>query len=147
MIGALVGQLLGSLVTTNLASAGAAKLRRSGQRVAWFIAAALAIGVLGAAACGCFGAAIWYALLPRLGPAGAAAITGVAFAIVAGIIWAACRHWYLEPRMKAAETPSPLSDLKPTLPSAAALGQMLERNAGTAMLVAFAIGLLAGRRK
>jgi hypothetical protein len=149
MIGSLVGQVLSSLVTANIASAGAAKLQRSGRRVAWFVAAAMAMGLLAAATIGCFGAALWYALEPKIGPAGAAAFTGVAFAILAGIIWLLCRTWYLEPRtnLKVDAAPNLTASLPSALPSVEDLGLLLERHAGTATLIAFAVGLLAGRRK
>jgi hypothetical protein len=150
MIGSLVGQLLGSLATTGLATAGAEKLRHSAWRVAGLVAFAVVIGLLAGAAFLCFGAAIWYGLLPQVGAAGAAAITGLAFVVVAVIIGLLCRYWHKEPPHIKPVGESPLAGLaglSPLLPKAEDVGQFLERNAGTAMLVAFAVGLLAGRRK
>src|SRR2546423_13084299 len=63
-------------------------LRRAGRRAAACLAVALAIGLIAAAAIGCFAAAGWYALLPQLGPAWSALIIGLALAFLAAVIWA-----------------------------------------------------------
>jgi hypothetical protein len=126
--------------------AGMVGLRRWGKRLAWFIAVALAIGLLAATAIGYFCGAIWYAIDPKLGPAWASAITGAALAVSAGILWLSCRHWYLAPRHSNLP-PSPSALL-----SAAALPEfdiprLLERHATSVLLAAFVAGMLLNRRR
>ena len=124
--------------------AGLAGLRRAGKRCAWFVAVALAIGLLGAAAAGCFGIAAWYAIAPKLGPAWASAIVGLAFALSAAVIWLACGHWYTD--ALGLRRPPPLDPAASGLPSID-LPQLLERNATSVLLAAFVVGMLMNRRR
>ena len=122
--------------------AGVAGLRRAGLKLAWFTAVAVTIGLLSAAAIGTFGMAIFYAILPKLGPAWAAAIVALAFAVSAAILWFSCRHWYLANRSaapSAGSTESPLANLD--------LPLLLERNATTVLLAAFIAGMLLNRKR
>ena len=123
--------------------AGLAAVRRAGRRCAWFVAVALAIGLLGATAAGFFAFAAWYAIEPKLGPAWASAIVGLAFLISAGVIWLACGHWYTDSR--GIRRPPPLEPGSP-LPSLD-LPLLLERNATSVLLAAFVAGMLMNRRR
>jgi hypothetical protein len=132
--------------------AGLGGMRRAGLKLAWFVAAAVAIGCLGAAGILCFGVAVFFAIAPKLGPAWAVAIVGLAYALSAAILWLSCRHWYLgRPRPGAA-----LADAAPlgAVAGAEALGGLasgvsnaIERNALTVLLAAFAAGMILNRRR
>ncbi len=118
-------------------------LQRAGRRVAVCLAVALAIGAVGAAAVACFAAAGWYALLPQLGPAWTSVIIGLALALVAALIWAVAERR----RRRVALRGSGLMDALPSqLPDIDVAG-LLERNAGTIMLAAFAAGMFLNRRR
>jgi hypothetical protein len=118
-------------------------LQRAGRRVAICLAAALAIGLIGAAAIGCFAAAGWYALLPQLGPAWTALVIGLVLAVVAAIIWAIAERRH---RRAALRSPGLFDALPSTLPDIDVAGA-LARNAGTIMLAAFAAGMFLNRRR
>jgi hypothetical protein len=121
-------------------------LHRTGRRLVICLAVAIVVALVAAAAIGCFAAAGWYALVPQVGPAGAALIIGLALVAVAAIVWAIAerRHRRLPP---------PSNGLFDALPLAASqlpnldIGGALERHAGSVMLAAFAAGMFLNRRR
>ena len=118
-------------------------LRRAGRRAAVCLAVALAIGAIAVAAIGCFAAAGWYALLPQLGPAWSALIIGLALALLAAVVWAVAER---RGRRATPRGDGLLGAVPPELPDIDVAG-LLERNAGTIMLAAFAAGLFLNRRR
>jgi hypothetical protein len=137
---------MGSLLRLALiagAGAGIGGLERAGRRAAICLAAVLAIGLIGAAAIGCFAAAGWYALLPQLGPAWTSLVIGLALAVVAAITWAVAER---RRRRTALRSPGLLDALPSQLPDIDIAGA-LERNAGAIMLAAFAAGMFLNRRR
>jgi hypothetical protein len=120
-------------------------LQRAGRRIAVGIAVALVIGLLGASALGWFAVAGWYALLPQLGPAWSALIIGLALALVAALVWAVAERG--RRRRTIRNGGLGLAGLvPPQLPSIDVAG-LMERNAGTIMLAAFAAGMFLNRRR
>jgi hypothetical protein len=154
MLGAAAGQVIGRLATVGLATAGMRKLRHTARRLAWGVAVAVVALLLCILALCWFGAAAWYLLLPQFGPAGAAGVTGLGFLVLAGVIVLACRPLYAKRHHAESESMSARASslaagaaAGSAIPTIGDLGAALERHAGTAMLVAFAVGLIAGRRK
>jgi hypothetical protein len=126
--------------------AGIGGLERTGRRLALCLAAALVVGIIAAAAIGCFAAAGWYALLPQLGPAWTALIIGLVLAVVAAVIWAVAER-------RRRRLPPPGGGILDALPLAASklteidIGRILEKNAGSIVLAAFAAGMFLNRRR
>jgi len=126
--------------------AGIGGLERTGRRLAISAAALLAVALVVVAAICWFAAAAWYALLPEVGPAWAALIIGLALVLVAALIWAIAERRHRRP-------PPPSAGILDALPRAAAqitdidLGRVLEKNAGSIILAAFAAGMFLNRRR
>jgi hypothetical protein len=123
-------------------------LRRAGRRVAICLAVALAVGLIAAGAIAYFAAAGWYALVPQLGPARSSLIVGLALAVLAALVWGVAevrRRRHLRLRRPGLLEGAAIGGL-PQLPDID-LPRMLERNAGTIMLAAFAVGMFLNRRR
>jgi O-antigen/teichoic acid export membrane protein len=134
-----------ALVAATGASVGG--LQRTGRRLVICAAVALGVAIIAAAAVGCFAAAGWYALLPQVGPAGAALIIGLALAVIAAVVWAIAER-------RHRKLPPPSSGLLEALPFAASqipsgddVANMLSRHAGTIMIAAFAVGMFLNRKR
>ncbi len=147
---------MGSLLRLALIAATGATiggLEHTGRRLAICLAAAIGIGILVVAAIGCFAAAGWYALLPQLGPAWAALIVGLALIIVAVVIWAVAERRGRRAALRASSTGAGIGaglGLLEELPAHLArvdVGRILERNAGSIVLAAFAAGMFLNRKR
>ena len=144
---------MGSLLRLALVAATGATiggLEHTGRRLAICLAAAIGVGILVVGAIGCFAAAGWYALLPQLGPAWAALIVGLALAVVAAVIWAVAERRNRRSALRAANTAGVGLGLLDALPAQLAsidVGRVLERNAGSIILAAFAAGMFLNRKR
>jgi 4-amino-4-deoxy-L-arabinose transferase-like glycosyltransferase len=144
---------MGSLLRLALLAATGATiggLEHTGRRLAICLAAAIGVGILIVGAIGCFAAAGWYALLPQLGPAWAALIIGLALALVAVIIWAVAERRGRRSALRGSGAGIAGLGLLDALPAQLAeidIGRVLERNAGTIVLAAFAAGMFLNRRR
>jgi hypothetical protein len=144
---------MGSLLRLALIAATGATvggLEHTGRRLAICLAAAIGIGILGVAAIGCFAAAGWYAMLPELGPAWSALIVGLALALVAVVIWAIAERRRRRSALlnnAGAGIGLGLLDALPAQLAEIDLGKVLERNAGSIILAAFAAGMFLNRRR
>jgi hypothetical protein len=144
---------VGSLLRLALIAATGATiggLEHTGRRLAICLAGAIGIGILLVGAIGCFAAAGWYALLPQIGPAWAALIVGLALALIAVIIWAVAEQRRRRAALRSSSSGIAGLGLLEALPAQLAeidIGRVLERNAGTIILAAFAAGMFLNRKR
>lgn len=80
-----LSQLLQTLAG-GAAAAGGLSLRRGAKDLGWLLAAALFVGWCLMVGLLVLGAAVWLALAPQLGAAGATALVGLLFLLLAGLI-------------------------------------------------------------
>jgi hypothetical protein len=133
----------------------AAGMRRTMIKLACLFALALVVGLLVAGAIGTFGFAVYAALLPQLGIAWSAAVSGLSLLVIAGVLVLICRA--VDHRRKRPVS-SGAADLGGSL-GAAALGASmgglpdldirgaLSRNAVTVLLAAFIAGMVMNNRR
>jgi hypothetical protein len=144
---------VGSLLRLALIAATGATiggLEHTGRRLAICLVGAIGIGILLVGAIGCFAAAGWYALLPQIGPAWAALIVGLALALIAVIIWAVAEQRRRRAALRSSSSGIAGLGLLEALPAQLAeidIGRVLERNAGTIILAAFAAGMFLNRKR
>jgi hypothetical protein len=133
----------------------AAGFRRAMLKLAALFAAALVVALMVAGAIGYFGAAIYLALAPELGPAWAAAASGALLLVLAAILALLCRVAYLRKRRVANATAAGLGGPLGAAALGASMGAgshfdlkgMLERNAVTVLLTAFIAGMVMNNRR
>lgn len=144
---------MGSLLRLALIAATGATiggLEHTGRRLAICLAGAFGVGILIVGAIGCFAAAGWYALLPEFGPAWTALIIGLALALLAAVIWAVAERRSRRSALRSSGATVAGLGLLDALPAQLAeidIGRVLERNAGTIVLAAFAAGMFLNRKR
>ncbi|WP_395015457.1 hypothetical protein [Dongia sp.] len=159
----MLGSILRLAMLAGTGAGMAEGFRRAMFKLAVLFAAAMAIGLMVAAAIGYFGVAIYLTLSPEIGPVRAAAAMGGGLLVLAVILGSVARTLYLR-RSRRKVSPAGLgaaglaSGLGGPL-GAAALGASmgagpgldlrgtLSRNAGTILLTAFIAGMVMNNRK
>jgi hypothetical protein len=150
----MLGSILRLAMLAGTGAGMAASFRHAMFKLAALLAAALVAGLMVAAAIGAFGAAIYLALSPELGPAGSAAVAGAALLVLAVILAVICRFVYLR-RSRVKASASGLGGPLGAAGLGASLGAgpgfdikgTLERNAMTVLLTAFIAGMVMNNRR
>jgi hypothetical protein len=156
----MLGSLLRVAMLAGTGAGMAAGFRHAMFKLAALLAAAVIVGLMAAAAICFFGIAVYLALSPQVGPAWAAALTGLLLVVLAAVLALICRYAYLRKRRTAAAAAGTGlgAGLGGSL-GAAALGAsmgggpglglkgVLERNAVTVLLAAFIAGMVMNNRR
>ncbi len=153
----MLGSILRLAMMAGTGAGMAAGLRQTMLKLGALLALAMVFALVVFAAIGAFGVAVYFALVPELGPVGAAAAAGGLLLVLAGTLALFARLIYRRRRSTAASAAGLGAGIGGPL-GAAALGAsmsgagfnfrgILERNAMTVLLTAFIAGMVMNNRR